>query len=329
MLPNWIIIGAPKSSTSSLFRWLVDHPEVAGSADKETYYFVDSGTHMFRNDRNFLDHGLEGYEQFFAGADAAAKVIVEATPSYLYSATALRHLPKLPTKPHFIVVLREPVAQIRSLHAYFQQNWNWIPRDMGFGAFVAALKTGREDFKGNELARDALVNAHYAEHLRRWQAAAGKRRVHFLLFEALVADSRGVMRKLAKRMHIDPAFYDTYAFPAENSTYTARNAALQNLNIRFRGRMPQGALYRALRRIYRALNTRPAPRADSDAEAEQALSAIYADMPDELEREFRLDLTSWRAAMAKREMPAPVTPYDDVAHEAFSPDAAAVLVKQS
>ena len=28
MTPNWIIIGAPKAGTSSLFQWLADHPQV-------------------------------------------------------------------------------------------------------------------------------------------------------------------------------------------------------------------------------------------------------------------------------------------------------------
>ena len=81
MLPNWIIIGVPKASTSSLFRWLADHPQAAGSTQKETYYFVDPGTHMFRPECNIRDHGIAGYEGHFAQCDAAAKVVVEATPS--------------------------------------------------------------------------------------------------------------------------------------------------------------------------------------------------------------------------------------------------------
>src|SRR5215212_3535508 len=54
MLPNWIIAGVPKAGTSTLFRWLTDHPEVSGPSEKETCYFVDRGSHMFRPDRNFL-----------------------------------------------------------------------------------------------------------------------------------------------------------------------------------------------------------------------------------------------------------------------------------
>src|SRR5688572_5812110 len=47
MLPNVIIAGAPKCGTSSLFRWLTDHPQVGGSTMKETYFFIDPESHMY------------------------------------------------------------------------------------------------------------------------------------------------------------------------------------------------------------------------------------------------------------------------------------------
>ena len=129
MFPNWIIAGAPKAGTSSLFRWLTDHPDVTGPLEKETYYFVDPGTHMFRSQRNFYEGGLAGYSKLFDSCDRSSKIIIKSTPGYVYSKTALRELPALPSAPRFIFVLREPVAQLRSLFTYFQQNWNWIPRD--------------------------------------------------------------------------------------------------------------------------------------------------------------------------------------------------------
>jgi len=305
MLPNWIIIGAPKSATSTLFRWLVDHPEVAGPPEKETYYFVDPGTHMFRPDRNFRDNGLAGYEALFRSCDPSAKAVIEATPGYLYSETALRQLPKLPSRPKFIVVLREPVAQLRSLFCYFQQNWNWIPRSMTFRDFIAAAENGSSDFAGNELARNALSNAWYPDHLRRWRDAVGGDRLLVLLFEELVSDSRATVRQVAGDLGIDPGFYDQYAFPRENSTYVARNGALQDFNIWLRSRLPQGAIYNAVRNVYRAINTQPPTPQSRDLELERSLAERFAPMVMELEREFDLDLSAWkRSAEATSHSPA-------------------------
>ena len=300
MLPNWIILGAPKCLTSSLFRWLVDHPQVCGPADKETYYFVDPGSHMFRGDRNFRDHGHAGYERLFADCDPSARVIVEATPGYLYSQTALRELPRLASGPSFIVVLREPVAQLRSLHRYFQQNWNWIPRDMSFAQFVDAVESGQASFGGNELAANALANASYPAHLRPWQAAAGDSRLVILLFEDLVRNSSTVMARLANRMGIDPGFYRHYEFPAENRTYVVRSAVLQQLNIAVRSHLPQGRAYRAVRRLYRSLNTRRPDKEQGDLNTDRMLSRRYLPMVGELEQEFGLDMTAWKAVLNSR-----------------------------
>jgi hypothetical protein len=296
MLPNWIIIGAPKAATSTLFRWLVDHPDVTGPREKETYYFSDPGTHMFRRDRNFRDRGLAGYEELFGSCDQSAKVVIEATPGYLYSATALRELPSLPTRPKFIVVIREPVAQLRSLFRYFQQNWNWIPRDMTFGDFIAAVESGRSTFRGNELAANALANAWYSKHLRRWRSAVGSDRMLILLFEELVSDSRAVMNRIASELGIDPSFYDDYTFPRENSTYLARSGALQDLNIWLRARVPQGPFYDAVRQVYRRINTRPAGPQAREPALEATLAERFRPMLAELERDFALDLAPWRVA---------------------------------
>jgi hypothetical protein len=295
-LPNWIIAGAPKSSTTSLFKWLVDHPEVGGSYEKETCYFLDPGAHMFRADSNFRDQGIKGYSKLFEHCEPSAAVIVESTPAYLYSQAALRELPGLPTKPSFIFVLREPVSQLRSLFVYFQQNWNWIPRAMTFREFISAVAERRSDFAGNELAANALDNAWYSRHLLRWQQAVGADRMLILLFEDLVTDSRRAMRQLAVRLGIDPSFYDTYAFEPENTSYVARSAMLQDLNIRIREYLPKGRLYEMARSLYRAANTRRPNGDHSDPDLDRDLAEHYSPMLVELEQEFSLNLGKWRAA---------------------------------
>jgi len=294
VLPNWIIACAPKAGTSSLFCWLADHPQVSGSKEKETYYFVDPGTHMFSPARNLTQGGLTGYSKLFEEPDADTRVVVESTPRYFYSETALRELPRLPSQPNFLFVLREPVAQLHSLFSYFQQNWNWIPRNMSFHEFVAAAEQGSHPFKGNELASNALRNARFLDHLRRWKEAVGRDRMFVLLFEDLVEDNRAAMRIVARWMGIDPSFYDAYDFPTENRTYVARSGALQDLNIKIRGRLPQGRTYNALRRLYRAINTKRGNSDDRDVGLDRRLAERYADMFPALEQEFGLDLAKWR-----------------------------------
>ena len=44
LIPALFLGGAPKSGTSSVFKWLDDHPDVIGSSPKETDFFADPGS---------------------------------------------------------------------------------------------------------------------------------------------------------------------------------------------------------------------------------------------------------------------------------------------
>jgi len=301
VLPTLIIAGAPKSGTSSLFRWLADHPQVLGSTVKETYYFVDPGTHTFDKARHFLSGGLDGYRRFFpAGEAAAPRLVVEATPSYLYSALALRELPQIPSRPHFLFLLREPASQIHSTFRYFQSNWNWIPANLSFSDFVAA--SGGHQFGGNELVQNALRNVAYVDFLLSWREACGADRLHVFVFEEAFSDKRRFMRRLCGQFGIDPDFYDTYDFPSENQTYAVRSQALQKLNLAVRSWLPQGGLYDAARAVYRRINTRidkPDDKLSEDVRA--SLTQRYRQANQRLADEFQLDLSAWNAAESSRQ----------------------------
>jgi len=256
---------------------------------------------MYDPDRHFLRGGIAGYSACFAETPAQPRLVVEATPAYLYSDLALRELPKLPSRPHILFLLREPASQIHSAFRYFQSNWNWIDPAMSFEDFIAAAESGSCDFKGNELARHALEYARYLSFLARWKSACGEDRIHVHLFEEAMADPCRFMQKLARRFGISAAFYDTYEFPAENQTYTVRSRALQKLNIAIRAWLPQGPVYGAMRGLYRQLNTRVEPSRDpAGLAAEARLAARYIESNRELAREFGLDLAPWETVDRKR-----------------------------
>lgn len=295
VLPNLVVAGAPKAGTSSLHMWLADHPDALGSTEKETYFFVDPGTHMHLPERH-ISRGLEEYSACFDPEPGRSyKVVLESTPSYLYSATALRELPDLPTQPRFIFVVREPSAQIYSLFSYFKNNWNWIPLHLTFAQYIEDITSGTPDYRGNELAVNALANGAYIDFLGRWRDRVGADRMRVWLFDELVADKLAFTKRAAEFAGLDPAFYDSYAFPSDNETYEVRSGALQSLNVAMRRLLPRGKAYQALRRVYRSLNTRrPRPPGDADGAVRHALKERFSDANMRLAREFGLDLSGWQ-----------------------------------
>ena len=60
VLPNLIVVGAAKSGTTSLWHYLMSHPEIFMSKVKETNYFAQD-----LMTRNNPIRGLEQYESLF------------------------------------------------------------------------------------------------------------------------------------------------------------------------------------------------------------------------------------------------------------------------
>lgn len=301
-LPNLFLAGVPKAGTSSLFTWLADHPQAVGSHEKETCFFADPESHVFRPDFN-AKHGIERYARAFPQATEETRVTLEATPSYIYSRTALDLIPDLPSKPRCLFVLREPAVQIRSLYDYFRDNWSYVPSGMSFAAFLDAVRSGSHAFGGNELAAKAIEHADYLPYLENWRARLGAERMMVATFDRLQADPRGLTQQVALWCGLDPAFYDRYGFEAENESYTPRSRGLQRLNIALRGRLPKGRLYDLARRAYRLLNTRVPDRSNDDARL-AALRAEFAPANRRLAEAFDLDLSRWTGADQRDSMPS-------------------------
>jgi hypothetical protein len=294
-IPNLVIAGAPKCGTSSLHRWLSAHPDSMGSSEKETYFLSDPGTHMFRPEASILD-GLAGYIRYFDADHGQNPVaVLESTPSYIYSTTALRFLPALPSRPRVVFVLREPSAQIHSIFRYFQSNWNWIPPDLTFREFVDRALAGKElSYRGNELAQNALRYARFVDFLRRWRDALGEDRMRVYLFENLRTDPLALVKDIAAFARLNPAFFDDFAFPAYNQTVAVRSQSVQNLNIAIRSLLPKGAVYDAARALYRRINiTPPATKSELDVITLADLKLSFQEHNRQLSREFGLDLSSW------------------------------------
>ena len=142
MLANAVIAGAEKSGTTSLFRSLSEHPDVAASTVKETRYFQPI----------MYGHELEPlsvYEAYFAGAGNEA-VRLEGTPRYLYGGRPLAERMREVLGPdvRILMVLREPVARFESFFA-FQKARLRIAPEIDVEAYLARA--------------DALTDAERAE----------------------------------------------------------------------------------------------------------------------------------------------------------------------
>jgi Sulfotransferase family len=136
MLPNFLVIGAAKSGTTSLYRYLRDHPQVFMADSKELKFFTS---------RSRWRLGTGWYERQFRGAAAVA--VGEASPSYtrypLYRGVPARIAQTIP-EVRLVYLVRHPIERIRShyLHRVLQGKER-LPLDDAVAADPTYLDTSR------------------------------------------------------------------------------------------------------------------------------------------------------------------------------------------
>ncbi len=139
--PNFIVIGAAKAGTTSLYHYLDQHPQVFMSPIKEPRFFALEG--------HALDFGgpgdevlrerttttLEAYQKLFAGV-RDERAVGEASVLYLHHPAAAAAIARAIPDVRLIAVLRNPV-------------------DRAYSGFMARTRDGYEPLSSFEEALDA------------------------------------------------------------------------------------------------------------------------------------------------------------------------------
>ena len=117
VLPEFIIIGAQKAGTTSLFYYLSQNPNLAPSIKKEVHYF-DGG--LDPNQDDFLK-GESWYRAHFQRTKEiqATGIPFEATPSYLFHPEVPQRINQLIPDVKMLVLLRNPTD--RAISHYFHE----------------------------------------------------------------------------------------------------------------------------------------------------------------------------------------------------------------
>ena len=114
-LPDFIVIGAQKAGTSSLFYYLTQHPQLIPSKKKEIHFFDGGKDPRF----DVYDEGLPFYRAHFPLSFQLTnrQKVFEATPIYLFHPMAPQRLHKFLPHVKLIVLLRNPTD--RAISHYF------------------------------------------------------------------------------------------------------------------------------------------------------------------------------------------------------------------
>lgn len=112
--PDFMIIGAQKSATTTLFYYLNRHPKLAGSWPKEMHFF---SRHMYQG------KNLEWYRKHFTSLKKNP-LFFEASPNYMYLESVAQELKRNYPAIKLILILRNPISRAFSAWNMYREHFN-------------------------------------------------------------------------------------------------------------------------------------------------------------------------------------------------------------
>ncbi len=222
-LPDYLIVGAKRSGTTSLHRWLLAHPDVLPlfpSARRLPLRADIKGVHFF-------DHPGRGawwYRSHFptrASRALAARrsgdgrvVAGEATPYYLHHPHAAARAAQVVPDARVIVLLRDPVDRAWSHWkeqrrrgfeplATFEEALDAEPARLAGEAERLAADPGYRSFAHEH--QSYATTGRYREPLARWEAAFPASQLLVLRSEDGFADPQGTFDRVLEFLGLRPA----------------------------------------------------------------------------------------------------------------------------
>ena len=185
MLPGFLIVGAQRCGTTSMYRTLSQHPAILKAVLHKGVHYFDTG----------YDHGLAWYQGHFPLRARAAAVrratgetplTFESSPYYMFHPLAAARIRRDLPGVKLLVLVRDPVERAYSAHAHE------LARGFETEPFERALELEDHRLAGEaeKITRDPGYHSHshqhhayrargrYAEQLDRLEALFGRDRVH-------------------------------------------------------------------------------------------------------------------------------------------------------
>lgn len=205
--PDFMIIGAAKAGTTSLFQYLSQHPDILPSKNKEPKFFA------MGNQKKGLNEYLKNFP---LKNEAEGKLTFEATPTYLYLERAPKQISHFFKDQKYIVILRDPVERAYS-------HWNFFHTSPYAEKVNLVDNRSFEEAVHDELNPDVKVHKYkkyikkgmYAEQLQNWFSYIDRDRFLILDTHDLKTNPKLVLNDITEYLCLPPFFDD---FKMSNKT---------------------------------------------------------------------------------------------------------------
>ncbi len=286
--PNFFIVGAPRCGTTSMIRYLGQHPDVF-IPNKELHFF-DNDVHYDKKltEKEYLDYFSKAKDE---------KRVGEKSPSYLRSKRAASEIRRFCPRAKIIIQVRNPVDMLYSWHGHVYRSGYEDIVD-----FEEALAAEEDRKRGSRIPKHARIPEHlfyseiplYTEQIKRYVETFGWNQIHVIVFDDLVSNPLKVYRDVLRFLEVDDQFVPN--FKVYNSNRLLKSMIVRNL---MRNSWVQGAAKVLLPRVtyysigHTILHWNTKVRSPMDKKVRKRLQKQFAPEVKRLSKLLGRDLTHW------------------------------------
>lgn len=288
--PNFLVIGAYKSGTTSLHNYLKQHPDIFIPEVKEPNYFafVDTQNPTVNPAYNNSIKTTEDYERLFEKAKFK-NAIGEISPEYMANCSAAEAIYSRLPNAKLIAILRNPVERAYSDYLmYFSAG---IETELNFGA---ALDNQEKRISLGDPTGCYVSTGFYGKQLIRYYKLFPKKQIKVALFEDLVSNPRLLLHDLFSFLNVDPD-YCPLDLSKHNFSGIPRNAVAKFIlgKQKYIKTLLRPILSNGIRSILRRHMESLVNRPTIPMDAKNRLKEIYKNDIFQLESLINRDLSHW------------------------------------
>jgi Sulfotransferase domain len=195
-LPDFVIIGAAKSGTTTLYEYLCRHPQIFMSTPKEPDFFSVEANYEL---------GLDSYTSLFEAAEPH-QICGEASTTYSrwqQHPNAAERLARTLPNAKLIYIMRHPVDRAYSFYVHRLKGSRYKPE-------LAVSKTFEETIQQQS---EFLDSSYYWEQIERYLQFYPRESFLFLLMDDLIQNPDRVIKQTLEFIGVDPQYDSGQATP--------------------------------------------------------------------------------------------------------------------
>ncbi|HEY9809286.1 MAG TPA: sulfotransferase [Halomicronema sp.] len=201
MNPDFLIIGAQKSGTTSLYNYLIQHPQILPASQKEIHYF----------DLNY-NQGINWYKAQFPQKISQNIITGESSPYYLFHPCVPQRVHEHFPQIKLIILLREPVARTWShYHHEVRLKFEKLSFEEAIANETERLKGETEKlladdnyYSFNHQHYSYLARGIYHQQIKKWQQYFPKNQILILKSEDFYNNPEKILNQTLEFLQLDP-----------------------------------------------------------------------------------------------------------------------------